>query len=195
MLKAKIVSLVLIGIGVIALVTSLSYANSIIKPKIEIPEIITPQIDTSEFNATKIKLPIVNNVKIAIDNAADSINKECSGSSLCVTDVVTKIVDGDTIDTEQYRIRLSLVNTPEKNEPGFLEAASFTGNFCPVGSTISIDQDGQKIDKYGRMIAKVTCSGTSLNAALLENNHASILTQYCSESEFASESWAKKFGC
>lgn len=62
--------------------------------------------------------------------------------------------------------------------------------------TITVDQDDkQKTDAYGRIVAKVTCSGKNLNVELLENGHAVILKQYCSKSEFAFESWAKKFGC
>lgn len=196
-MKAKAISLVLIILGIVALATSLSYANSIINPKMNIPEIVTSQLEMPQINNTEIKLPIVNSVKISIDESEkDQVNNACSGTALCMTDTIIKIVDGDTIDTEQYRIRLALADTPEKYESGFADATSFTGNLCPVGSTILIDQDdGQKIDKYGRIVAKVTCSGTNLNAALLENNHAKILNQFCTESEFAVESWAKRFGC
>jgi endonuclease YncB( thermonuclease family) len=120
----------------------------------------------------------------------------CSGTALCITDKVTKVVDGDTIYTKNYKIRLSLTNTPEKNQNGFSEAKSFTMNLCPVGSEIIVDQDDkQRYDTYGRLLGKVTCSGKNLNAELLENVYASISTQYCKKSEFASESWAKKFGC
>ena len=120
----------------------------------------------------------------------------CSGKALCITDKVTKIVDGDTIYIKNYKIRLTLTNTPEKNQVGFSEAKSFTSNLCPIGSMITVDQDDkQKIDAYGRMVAKITCSGKNLNAELLENEHALIQTQYCKKSEFASEPWAKKFGC
>lgn len=196
-MKTKAISLVLIILGIVALATSLTYANSIINPKMSIPEMVTPQLEMPQINTTEIKLPIVNSVKISIDDPEkDENDNTCSGNDLCKTDTVTKIVDGDTIDTTQYRIRLALVDTPEKYESGFASATSFTGNLCPVGSSILIDQDdGQKIDKYGRIVAKVTCSGTNLNAALLENSHAIILNQYCTKSEFASESWAKRFGC
>lgn len=125
-----------------------------------------------------------------------TIVSACSGLALCITDKVTTIVDGDTIYTKNYKIRLSLANTPEKNQAGFNEAKSFTSNLCSVGSTITIDQDDkQKTDAYGRTVAKITCSGKNLNAELLQNGYASILTQYCKKSEFASEPWAKKFGC
>lgn len=120
----------------------------------------------------------------------------CSGIGLCITDKVMKIVDGDTIYIKNYKVRLSLTNTPEKDESGFNEAKSFTAKLCPLRSIITIDQDDkQPYDAYKRLVGKVTCSGKILNSELLENGHASILTQYCKKSEFAGESWAKKFGC
>ena len=193
-MKNKTTPIALIIIGVIALVTSLSFANSKTTPEINMPKIEAP-----ELSAPEVKLPIVGNIKIL--NANNSKTNDptesspCSGSALCTTDEVTKIIDGDTIYTEQYQIRLALVNTPEKYQDGFSDARSFTKKTCPVGSIVAIDQDdGQKIDVYGRIVAKVTCSDTNLNAALLENGHANILKQYCSKSEFSTQTWAKT-GC
>ena len=121
---------------------------------------------------------------------------ECTGDAKCITEEITKIVDGDTIYTANYKIRLSLTNTPEKNEPGFQEATLFTAMSCPVGSMITVDQDDlQPYDQYGRLLANVYCGGESLNSALLYNDYANILTQYCSTSEFSSNDWAQDFGC
>ena len=123
-------------------------------------------------------------------------SQNCSGIAKCVSETVTQIVDGDTIYTTSYKIRLSLTNTPESNELGFATATTFTSRMCPVGSTILIDQDDrQPYDQYGRLLANVYCGGESLNSALLYNDYANILTQYCSTSEFSSERWAQDFGC
>jgi len=123
-----------------------------------------------------------------------SIN--CSGSAGCFTDYVTRIVDGDTIHTATLKIRLSLTNTPETYQEGFNEATEFTEKLCPVGSEILVDQDDlQKVDQYGRVLAKVFCGDKVLNSELLYNGHANILTQYCSTSEFSGEAWAKRYGC
>ena len=109
---------------------------------------------------------------------------------------ITKIIDGDTLKVNSYTIRLSLTNTPEKNQYGFKEATSFTSKLCPVGSTVTVDQDdGQPTDQYKRIVGKVVCSGKILNSELLYNGHANIMTQYCKKSEFSSDSWAKRFGC
>lgn len=121
---------------------------------------------------------------------------KCTGTALCITDKVTRIIDGDTIYTKNYKIRLSLVNTPEKDQKGFSESTSFTSNLCPVGSTITVDQDDkQPYDTYKRLVGKVFCVDKVLNSELLYKNHARILKKYCSTSEFATEDWAKKFGC
>jgi len=121
---------------------------------------------------------------------------ECSGTKLCIKDKVKRVVDGDTIYIKDYKIRLSLTNTPERTEKGFKEALLFTKKMCPVGSSITIDQDDkQPFDRYNRVLGKVTCGDKVINAELLYNNKATIMKQYCSKSEFAKDDWAKKFGC
>ena len=136
---------------------------------------------------------LVNNKIIRITSNAESL---CSGDALCVISKVERIVDGDTIYVEGYKVRLSLTNTPEKNEQGFSEATDFTKRLCPVGSIVTIDQDDiQPYDVYDRLLGKVHCNDKTLNSELLLNSHASILTQYCSTSEFSSESWAQEYGC
>ena len=133
------------------------------------------------------------------DNKADEESHntiECSGDAKCITETVTKIVDGDTIYTTNYKIRLSLTNTPEKNEPRFQEAKSFTSMHCPVGSVITVDQDDlQPYDVYDRMLGKVYCEGEVINEMLLSNGLGNILTRYCDTSEFSGEDWAVKYGC
>ena len=120
----------------------------------------------------------------------------CKGKAECIVSKVTKIIDGDTLQIAKYTVRLSLTNTPEKNQKGFSEATEFTKKLCPVGSYITVDQDdGQKFDEYKRLLGKVDCGGKVLNAELLYNGHANIITKYCKKSEFASEDWAKKYGC
>ncbi len=57
---------------------------------------------------------------------------------------VTRIIDGDTLEVDDRRIRLALVDTPERNEPGYQEATQFTASLCLVGSTAYLDiDDGQ----------------------------------------------------
>jgi len=101
----------------------------------------------------------------------------CIGDAKCISQLITEIVDGDTIYTANYKIRLSLVDTPERGQPGFSQATAFTAKMCPEGSFATIDQDDiQLYDQYDRLLANVFCDGKSLNSALLHNGHAEIST-------------------
>ncbi|NIP61996.1 MAG: hypothetical protein GWN01_08955 [Nitrosopumilaceae archaeon] len=121
----------------------------------------------------------------------------CQGDRLCLTEEVTRIIDGDTLYLKGgYKIRLSLTNTPERHETGFHEASQFTSSTCPVGSKVTVDQDDlQPYDVYNRLLGKVICGNKILNAELLYHNHADILDRYCPTSEFSDEKWAQEFGC
>lgn len=121
---------------------------------------------------------------------------KCKGDAMCFWGTVTRVIDGDTIEVDGERIRLSLTNAYELREPGGRAARSFTLSLCPIGSKALVDQDdGQPFDRYGRIVAKVYCSGKNLNAELLYNGHGYILISYCARSEFSNEKWAKEFGC
>lgn len=105
---------------------------------------------------------------------------------------VTHVVDGDTLDINGIRVRLSLVNTPERGQPGFKEAKDFVNSLC-LGKKGELDvDDGQRRgDRYGREVGVVYCGGSNINEKLMDNKLAEILTQYCEVSEFSQESWAQ----
>ncbi len=131
--------------------------------------------------------------KVTIDVKTQT---KCSGSASCFAGTVTKITDGDTIRVDNVTIRLALVNTPERGEPGYSEATKFTAALCSVGSTALVDEDdGQTQGSYGRMVAKVYCDGKMLNEELLRADHAVMYMSYCKVSEFADEEWAVEYGC
>ena len=122
---------------------------------------------------------------------------ECTGTASCLTGIVTKVVDGDTLDINGTRIRLALVNTPELGQNGYGQAKQFATSLCPVGSTATADEDdGQTAGSFGRTIAKVTCKENKvLNSELLVAGMAVIDTRFCGKSEFTGENWAKINGC
>lgn len=115
------------------------------------------------------------------------------------TGTVTKVIDGDTLDVDQRRIRLVLVDTPERGDAGFFEATAFTRSACPVGSTVVYVVDAmQGEDRYGRIVAAVWCDGTgnaTINEALLDSGHARLYASYCQRSSFGAEGWAARHGC
>ena len=111
-------------------------------------------------------------------------------------DQITRVIDGDTLLIDQTTIRLSLVNSPERDEIGYQEAKNFASTVCPVGANAEFVEDTwQPVDKYGRSVGLVYCNDMMLNELLLTNGHAEISTYYCDKSEFGSEDWARAYGC
>jgi len=104
---------------------------------------------------------------------------------------ITHVVDGDTLDVNGIRIRLSLVDTPERGQPGFKEAKGYVTSLC-LGKRGELDvDDGQRRgDRYGREIGVVYCNGVNINEKLINQGLARILTAYCDISEFSGEKWA-----
>ena len=109
---------------------------------------------------------------------------------------ITRVIDGDTLLIDQTTIRLSLVNSPERDERGYQEAKDFALTVCPIGVNAEFVEDRwQPTDKYGRSVGLVYCNDMMLNELLLTNGHAEISTYYCDKSEFGSEGWARAYGC
>ena len=118
------------------------------------------------------------------------------GSSDTAPNQITRVIDGDTLIIDLTTIRLSLVNSPERGEPGYQEARDFTSTVCPVGSNAEFIEDSwQQTDKYGRSLGLVYCNDMFLNELLLTNGHAKISTYFCDKSEFGIEDWARAYGC
>ncbi len=119
---------------------------------------------------------------------------------ICTTGVIAQVVDGDTVkflsdSGEEIRIRLALVNAPERTEPGGDESKAFAVSQCSAGSeSVFILDRGQK-PSFDREIGLVFCSETSLNELLLENDHAELDPRFCGRSEFGGLDWAIKYGC
>ena len=134
---------------------------------------------------------------ISMEPPRDSIDCE---EQICTTGTIAQVVDGDTVkflsdDGEEIRIRLALVNAPERTEPGGNESKAFVESQCSAGSeSVFILDRGQK-PTFGREVGLVFCSETSLNELLVENNHGELDPRFCDRSEFGGLDWALKYGC
>ena len=128
--------------------------------------------------------------------SSDTIPENIEPVFMGYDDQITRVIDGDTLIIDQTTIRLSLVNSPERDEPGYQEAKDFASTVCPVGSNAEFIEDSwQKEDKYGRSLGLVFCNDMFLNELLLTNDHAEISTYFCDKSEFGTEDWARAYGC
>jgi len=78
-------------------------------------------------------------------------------------ETVEKIIDGDTIETSvrQRPVRIEGIDTPEKGQPGYLEAKQALGELLK-GEKVTVTPVAT--DEYGRTVAKV-----KLGNALVSN--------------------------
>jgi hypothetical protein len=116
----------------------------------------------------------------------------------CAEGMAIRIVDGDTlyvrVNITVYKIDLALASAPSSTEEGFIESTSFTRSLC-LGSNVLVDQDDKLLTSDTSVIAVVYCASTNLNSELLDNDYATLNTEQCKTSEFASQRWARDHGC
>ncbi|EPA04997.1 nuclease-like protein [Candidatus Nitrosarchaeum limnium BG20] len=121
---------------------------------------------------------------------------ECTGNARCIKGLVTDVIDGDTIKVDGQSIRFALSSAPELNESDGKIAKDFINGICPVGSSVTVNEDdGQTKGSYDRILGVIYCNGENLNEQLLESGYGSMSTEFCSVSEFSNSEWAKKYGC
>jgi DNA-binding beta-propeller fold protein YncE len=120
-----------------------------------------------------------------------ALPSETLSEGIEISGPVNYVVDGDTVEVNDIRIRLSLVNTPEVGEPGFDSAKDFVEKLClDKNGEVDID-DGQRQGSFGREIGVVYCDGININSELMTKGYALISSEFCDVSEFANEAWAK----
>jgi micrococcal nuclease len=120
-----------------------------------------------------------------------TLPSETFSEGIEISGPVTYVVDGDTLDINDIRIRLSLVNTPEVGQAGFVPAKEFVEDLClDKNGQVDID-DGQRQGSFGREIGIVYCDGINLNSELMKKGYALISEEFCEVSEFSAEPWAK----
>jgi len=75
---------------------------------------------------------------------------------------VTKVIDGDTFETNRrkHSVRLANVDTPEKRQPGYQDAKKELSDLI-LNKEVTIDTVAR--DKYGRSVAKVKVGVQSVN--------------------------------
>jgi micrococcal nuclease len=170
------------------------------KPEVKIEpktEPVQPEpVETEPVQSEPVDPEPINTEPVETEPVQPEPIFECSGSAKCIIGTVDEIFDGDTLRIDGTIIRISLTDTPERTHEEYAKATEFTTSLCPVGSLAIVDQDDLQLkDRFGRTLGKVICSGKVLNSELLDYNLAKISKEFCSKSEFASESWAQENGC
>ena len=85
---------------------------------------------------------------------------------------VTRVIDGDTIVIEGgYHVRYIGIDTPEENEPYYLEAKQKNKDLVE-GKKVWLEKDISDNDKYGRKLRYVYVGNTFVNAELVRQGYA-----------------------
>lgn len=107
---------------------------------------------------------------------------------------VEKVIDGDTFICSGQKIRLIGIDTPESRINPHMEkqkslgdkktilhygnlAKEFLKSLIPSGTTVKLEYDVQRYDRYGRILAYVWLpDGRMLNEVLLKEGYAMLYT-------------------
>ncbi len=116
---------------------------------------------------------------LAILSPALGLSAGCGSRCGPQSALVTRVIDGDTIELEGgERVRYLLVDTPEitsgKDECFGQEAKDFNTDLV-LDMVVDLDYDVECEDAYGRLLAYVSVDGREVNSLLVERGYACVL--------------------
>lgn len=113
---------------------------------------------------------------------------ETSGTTEQIPVELVKVIDGDTIKIiyqgQEKNVRYLLIDTPETNHPRlgkqpFGEEAKKRNTELIESGKLTIEFDvGERVDKYGRLLAYIYVDGESVQEKLLEEGLARVAYVY-----------------
>lgn len=99
-------------------------------------------------------------------------------NSVFETALVTRIIDGDTIELENgKKVRFIGINTPETKHPNkdiecYGEEASAKTSELLLNKSAILEKDISETDRYGRLLRYVYIDETMINEYLVKNGYA-----------------------
>ncbi|MBZ0302222.1 MAG: thermonuclease family protein [Anaerolineae bacterium] len=108
-------------------------------------------------------------------------NGSSGGSAPATGEQVTvlRVIDGDTIDVqrnnETERVRYIGMNTPERDEPCYAEATRANAALVE-GKQVILVKDTSETDRYGRLLRYIYVGGVFVNARLVEEGYAEVVS-------------------
>ncbi len=140
----------------------------------EISRDLAPQISTEvaiQVGTAVAELP-------AADTQATSPMSDAPQDSSDETGLVTRVVDGDTIDVMlngvNTRIRYLQMNTPERDHPCF-DASSKANADLVTGKTVRLVPDKELVDPFDRLLRFVYVDDVLVNRVLVEQGWAEVV--------------------
>lgn len=120
-------------------------------------------------------------------------------AALAMSCTVTKVLDGDTLvascpSAPAAHVRLAEIDAPEKLQPYGGRSTASLRRMC-LGKPATIIPVAA--DRYGRIVARVTCAGTDANAEQVIRGYAWAYTRYLRDpsiAEYADHARAERLG-
>lgn len=121
--------------------------------------------------------PLAQSQSLSFEDLVDRF-KAALGVSTATYKVIG-IADGDTLtvlkDNKRVKIRLGGIDAPERKQAFGNRARESLEELC-AGKQASYQT--QDIDRYGRVVAQVTCDGNDANRAQVERGLAWVYVKY-----------------
>jgi endonuclease YncB( thermonuclease family) len=102
-----------------------------------------------------------------------------SGSGNGETGIVSRVIDGDTIDVllngSVQRVRYIGMNTPERDETCYAAATQANAGLVE-GQTVRLVKDRSETDPFDRLLRYVYVGEVFVNARLVEQGYAEVVS-------------------
>ena len=98
---------------------------------------------------------------------------------------IKKVVDGDTVHVfyqdEVYKIRLTEIDAPERDQPYGSNSTEYLKSLLKEGM---VDVDISGTDRYGRKLGRLYWRGKDINRELVSAGYAWVYDQYVTDNSF-----------
>ena len=98
---------------------------------------------------------------------------------------IKKVVDGDTVHVfyqdEVYKIRLTEIDAPERDQPYGSNSTEYLKSLLKEGM---VDVDISGTDRYGRKLGRLYWQGMDINRELVSAGYAWVYDQYVTDNSF-----------
>ena len=98
---------------------------------------------------------------------------------------IKRVVDGDTVHVfyqdEVYKIRLTEIDAPERDQPYGNNSTEYLKSLLKEGR---VDVDISGTDRYGRKLGRLYWRGMDINRELVSAGYAWVYDQYVTDNSF-----------
>ena len=98
---------------------------------------------------------------------------------------IKRVVDGDTVHVfyqdEVYKIRLTEIDAPERDQPYGSNSTEYLKSLLKEGM---VDVDISGTDRYGRKLGRLYWQGMDINRELVSAGYAWVYDQYVTDKSF-----------